>query len=58
MKVKIFECYHNGENFSKKINDWLSSNEFEVFKILQSECWSEGDDHCLTISVFYRDADK
>jgi len=55
MKCKIFsdEITTNLEN---RINDFLKSGEYEIFKILQSESATENVSP-LTITIFYRNAE-
>ncbi len=54
MRVKIF--VGKMPELEKKINSWLSRNEFEIFKIVQSE--SDGEvGFATTISIFYRKAE-
>ncbi len=54
MKVEIFFGKH--DDLIVQINKWLSKNDFEIFKILQSEVEVDSFGYGLTITIFYNKA--
>jgi hypothetical protein len=45
-KVKIF-CNESTDKVEESVNNWISSNDIEIVRVLQS------GDKWLTISIFY-----
>lgn len=54
MRLKMFllQEYDSKREFENAINKWFEENDFEIYKIFQTEPQSN-----ITISIFYRKAE-